>query len=155
MPIPTKKEIEKIRKQIRRYLNLKRDWKVEVEVRPYLGYDVGYEIRGKKIKILIYSVNYPMNWNKYGKEVLDEIYAHINLNKIKKGKIKIHEDYKTTPKFIQIRCQVHPYANEWLDIEHFGKNMVRISTKGSILIDLDKLIEILKEFKKKLVVHSL
>jgi len=150
MPIPTKKEIEKIKKEIRKYANLERDWKIELRTS---SSSHGWGIHGQEKKIFI-LIN-PMNWNKMKEKILHEICAYINLNKIKKRKIKIHEDYGTKPKFIQIKCQAHPYAKEWLDIEHFGKNMVRISTKGSILIDLDKLIEILKEFKKKLVVHSL
>ena len=56
---------------------------------------------------------------------------------------------------VNIKCEVHPETRERLKIEHFRGKRIRVSSYGSILINIDKLINVLKDFKKKMVAHSL
>jgi len=146
-----KKAIENIKRELKKRLNLKKNWKIEVETKPY---DVIYKVEKKKIKITIISPNYLEAWKKKKKELIKNILLEIPFAKRRIGKIKTHEGFEREPYFIQLKCEWHP-LEEWLDIEYWGNNKIRIESHGSLIIDLDRFIEILKDFKKKLVVYSL
>jgi len=80
MPIPIKKEIIKRKQEVRESFSkngypLSKDWKIIIDVRPYLFFDIRYESNytNKTISFIVYSVNYPNNWFEY----LDDRYMEI------------------------------------------------------------------------------
>jgi len=80
MPIPTPTENEMLCDEVRRYLEmgsitLPPDWSVEVEVRPYLGFDIRWEIQAEKktIYFLVYSARYPQTWVNWIKDCIIEL----------------------------------------------------------------------------------
>jgi len=75
MPIPSPHIIKEIENELMGLINPPEGWKIEVEVKPYLGYDVGYEIdeANKIIHIKIYSGRFPQSYEDWKFELADEI----------------------------------------------------------------------------------
>jgi len=88
MTIPSDETIEKHRQEVREGL-LKRgiaypeDWAIEIEVRPYLGYDIRYgcgtieDPNAKSLRFSVYSARYPSTWYTWIERALDEIAEHL------------------------------------------------------------------------------
>lgn len=75
MSIPDAAEIEEMEVQMRELIGLPRDWKVKVDVRPYLFYDMGYAIKKeeKTVEILVYSAQFPFSYARWHKNVAIEV----------------------------------------------------------------------------------
>lgn len=75
MPIPPPHIIKEIENELMGLINPPEGWKIKVEVKPYLGYDIGYEIdkTDKVIYIKIYSGRFPQSYEDWKFELADEI----------------------------------------------------------------------------------
>lgn len=77
MTIPSDDEIDDLRKEIRESIDF--DGKIEINVKPYLMYDLGYTLHNdlSKLEILIYRARYPNSFwmwaNHFYKEINEKI----------------------------------------------------------------------------------
>jgi len=84
MPIPDAETIEIHKQEVidglkKLGISLPEGWEIEIEVRPYLGYDIKYGTKLPDKKILwfsVYSAGYPTSWDHWIKDSLAEIAAH-------------------------------------------------------------------------------
>jgi len=84
MPIPNAEAIEKRKQEVIDGLKglgitFPEDWEIEIDVSPYLGYDIKYGTKLPDEKILwfsVYSAGYPTSWDYWIKNSLAEIAAH-------------------------------------------------------------------------------
>ena len=75
MPVPPEHIIKEMEKEMARLMNLPPDWKVKIEVKPFLMYDMGYEIdkENKTVYIKVYSARYPMSYEEWKRDLANEV----------------------------------------------------------------------------------
>ncbi|MDD3493560.1 MAG: hypothetical protein PHU95_00655 [Candidatus Thermoplasmatota archaeon] len=75
MPLPTPEDKEAMVEEMRRLIGPPDDWTVEVDVRPYLAFAMGYTLNKERKHILIevYSARYPTSYTSWRHEVAREI----------------------------------------------------------------------------------
>ncbi|MEM4155379.1 MAG: hypothetical protein QXQ38_01480, partial [Archaeoglobaceae archaeon] len=90
----SKEEKERIKRELRGLIDPPEGWEIDVEITPYLLYDMGYEIdkERKIIRIQIYSARYPESYYGSYRELADKVKEifngiFIDLDKLNKQQI--------------------------------------------------------------------
>lgn len=138
MPIPSKEENEKMEKHAIEEIGLNNEWKVSVEVKPWLGADLFHEIdtENKAIKFLVYSAKYPWSWHHWKDSSFKQLRRQLErlkeAGKIGEWKAKDGEAVDTDAKdylsmsiedvFEEIKTMAHEDRDRWESVKDYLKD---------------------------------
>lgn len=75
MPLPNESDRRKEISLLRKEMHLPKGWKIDYQVKPWLGFDMRYDVdkESKIVSILVYSARYPETFYQWYKELCAEL----------------------------------------------------------------------------------